>query len=57
MKGMVLGQTCDKYLKMLAFFMAIMRSASEEWIEAHLTPFQYYNPYLALGVLGEDMFV
>ena len=57
MKGMVLGQMGDKCLKLLAFFMTIMRGACEEWIELNLTHVQHYNPYLTLGILCQDMFV
>jgi hypothetical protein len=56
-EGMILGQTGDKYLKLLAFFRTIMSRAPEEWVEAHLIAFQYDSPDLTLCVLGEDMFV
>ena len=57
MKGVIFGQTCYKYLKLLAFFMTIMRGSCEEWIELNLTHVQHYNPYLTLGILCKDMFV
>jgi hypothetical protein len=57
MKGMILGQTGDKDLKLLAFFRTIMRSAPDEWVETNRIAFQYDNPDSPIGILGEDRFV
>jgi hypothetical protein len=57
MESLVLGQTGDKDLKLLALFLAITGGACYEWIESNLTLFQHDNPYLTLGILCKNMFV
>jgi len=57
MPGMVLGQMGDKCLKLLAFFLTIMRGSPSEGIVEHFPPFPHYHPYLPIGILCKDMFV
>ena len=57
MPGMVLGQIGDKCLKLLAFFMTIMRGSPSEGIVEHFPPCLHYHPYITVCILCEDMFV
>src|SRR5215813_2531583 len=57
MPGMVLGQISDKGLKLLAFFITIMRGSPSEGIVEHFPPFPHYHPDCTLCILCKDMFV